>query len=73
VELLNFRSESDAPVAIRLVLHITTRAVHLVSSALFPVTSAGIRKVASIAVPICSGAEKAKKNPPRETLIASVK
>lgn len=51
----------------------TTRAVHRVSSGFAPVTSLGIRMVASIGIPTCSGAEVAKKNPPFEMFSASVK
>jgi hypothetical protein len=51
----------------------TTRALQCVSSGLVPVTSTGMRIVASIGIPTCNGAEVTKKNPPRETLIASEK
>src|SRR5229473_1638903 len=51
----------------------TTRAVQRISWAEFPVTSAGIRRVASMGIPTCRGADDAKKNPPRETFRASVK
>src|SRR5882762_11246553 len=51
----------------------TTRAVQRISSEAFPVTSAGIRTVASRGIPTCSGAEEAKKTPPRDIFSASVK
>jgi hypothetical protein len=51
----------------------TTRAVQRISCEEFPVTSAGIRSVASIGIPTWRGADDAKKNPPRETFNASVK
>src|SRR5713226_7469620 len=51
----------------------TTRAVQRISCAEFPVTSAGIRRVASMGIPTWRGADEAKKKPPRETFKASVK
>ena len=51
----------------------TTRALQRISWVEFPVTSAGMRSVASMGVPTCSGADEAKKNPPRDTFRASVK
>ena len=51
----------------------TTLAVQFVSCGASPVTSFGMRKVTSSGIPTCSGADDAKKNPPRETFNASVK
>src|SRR6266849_6607902 len=51
----------------------TTLALHRISCEALPVTSAGIRRVASRGIPTCSGAEDAKKNPPRDIFSASVK
>src|SRR5439155_26654268 len=49
----------------------TTRAVQRISGAEFPVTYAGMRSVASMVIPTCSGAEDAKKNPPRQNFRVS--
>jgi hypothetical protein len=49
------------------------RAVQFISFAAFPPTSIGILSVTSNRIPTCSGADEAKKNPPRETFNASVK
>ncbi len=47
--------------------------MQFVSCIVVPVTSNGIRSVTSSCIPTRSGAEEAKKNPPRETFSASVK
>jgi len=63
LEFLDFRAESDTPVSVRLVphMHNPRRTAHLLRG--IPVTSAGIRSVASMGIPTCRGADEAKKKP----------